>query len=148
MYTRLASLFFVSAIAAGCVSNAAAADSFTIKGFLPGIADSTKVNLVNVEGAEPKMIAEAITTDGNFTLSGSVDMPSMCEMAFFQVRNKNSGFYRLLSSRIMVENSDIDVSYTLSLDSIAKINPFVVNEKFMKVSGSRSHDQFAEYLAK
>ena len=148
MYTRLSSLFFVSALAMGSVSPAMAGDSFTIKGFIPGIADSTKVTLVNVDGADPKMIAEVITTDGNFSFSNSVDMPSMCELSFSQVHNKSLGFYRLLSSRIMVENSDIDVSYTLPFDSIVKANPFVVNEKFMKVSGSASHDQFAEYLAK
>jgi len=110
MNTRLASLFFVSALAMGIVSPAMAGDSFTIKGFIPGIADSTKVTLVNVDGADPKMIAEVITTDGNFSFSNSVDMPSMCELSFSQVRNKSFGLYRLLSSRIMVENSDIGVS--------------------------------------
>ena len=78
MNTRLANLFFVSALAMGIVSPAMAGDSFTIKGFIPGIADSTKVTLVNVDGADPKMIAEVITTDGNFSFSNSVDMPSMC----------------------------------------------------------------------
>lgn len=70
-------------LAVACAMPALAADHFTITGTIPGVTDSTRIVLSNIEREDPEKIAEVFTTDGSFTLTGSVKMPSLCSVSVF-----------------------------------------------------------------
>lgn len=97
-------------LAVACAMPALAADHFTITGTIPGVTDSTRIVLTNIEREDPEKIAEVFTTDGSFTLTGSVKMPSLCSVSVF-TRGKNGGFFRTTAPRMMVENTDINVTF-------------------------------------
>ncbi len=119
------------------------ADRFTINGIMPGVNDSVRVMLVNIERDKGEKIAEVFTVDGKFSLSDTVKMPSLCKLNF-QVRGKDGKFWNYASPRLMVENTDINVSFNVPLDSLGKTRTPEAN---MSVQGSSSHAQFLEYLA-
>lgn len=131
------------ALATVFASQAMAAGGFTITGNIPGVTDSVKVVLLTAEREQAEKIAETFTTDGRFSLSDTVKMPQLCKLAI-QSRSKRGGFRTAASPRLMVENTDINVSLLYPLDSVA--NSYLP-ETLMKVEGSDANRQFAEYIA-
>lgn len=133
----------MAALAAMCVSGAAhAADRFTISGFIPGVTDSLMITLANAEHDDSRM-GRVYTTDGHFTFTDTVRMPSMCELTIARRGGKFNYFRPISSPRIMVENSDMKVTFNVGPDSLA--NSYVP-ELLMTVEGSKSHDEFVTYL--
>ena len=129
-------------LGAVCVLSAVAGGGFTLSGTLPGVNDSVKVVLVNAERDKAQKIAEVVTTDGTFTLADSVKMPTLCKLNI-QTRGKNGEFRTRTSPRLMVENTDMKVSFLASLDSMS--NSYV-SETLIGVEGSKAQSQFKEYL--
>ena len=129
-------------LGAVCVLSAVAGGGFTLSGTLPGVNDSVKVVLVNAERDKAQKIAEVVTTDGTFTLADSVKMPTLCKLNI-QTRSKNGEFRTRTSPRLMVENTDMKVSFLASLDSMG--NSYVP-ETMIGVEGSKAQSQFKEYL--
>ena len=129
-------------LGAVCVLSAVAGGGFTLSGTLPGVNDSVKVVLVNAERDKAQKIAEVVTTDGTFTLADSVKMPTLCKLNI-QTRGKNGEFRTRTSPRLMVENTDMKVSFLASLDSMG--NSYVP-ETMIGVEGSKAQSQFKEYL--
>lgn len=130
-------------LAVACVVPALASDHFTITGTIPGVTDSTRIVLSNIEREQPEKITEVFTTDGSFTLSGSVKMPSLCTISI-QPRSKRGGFRTATSPRMMVENTDINVSFRAP---IGEMSESYVPDTLLTVTGSEANRQFAEYLA-
>lgn len=131
------------ALAAICMSGSAhAADAFTIRGFIPGVTDSLMITLSNAEreGGRPSRV---YTTDGHFTFSDTVRMPSLCTLSIARRGGKFNFFRPFSSPRIMVENADMKITFTAGPDSLANS---CVPELLMQVEGSRSHDEFVTYL--
>lgn len=139
---KFSNISVAALLAASGVSPVMAGESFTITGMIPGVTDSIRVALYNVERENPEKLADAFTTDGRFALSGSVKMPSLCELKV-ATRNANGEFRTLVSPRIMAENSDMQVSFRLPVDSMKET--YTV-ERNMTVDGSGAHAQFVEYL--
>ena len=129
-------------LGAVCALSAVAGGGFTLSGTLPGVNDSVKVVLVNAERDKAQKIAEVVTTDGTFTLADSVKMPTLCKLNI-QTRSKNGEFRTRTSPRLMVENTDMKVSFLASLDSMG--NSYVP-ETMIGVEGSKAQSQFKEYL--
>ena len=129
-------------LGAVCALSAVAGGGFTLSGTLPGVNDSVKVVLVNAERDKAQKIAEVVTTDGTFTLADSVKMPTLCKLNI-QTRGKNGEFRTRTSPRLMVENTDMKVSFLASLDSMG--NSYVP-ETMIGVEGSKAQSQFKEYL--
>ena len=129
-------------LGAVCALSAVAGGGFTLSGTLPGVNDSVKVVLVNAERDKAQKIAEVVTTDGTFTLADSVKMPTLCKLNI-QTRGKNGEFRTRTSPRLMVENTDMKVSFLASLDSMS--NSYV-SETLIGVEGSKAQSQFKEYL--
>lgn len=127
-------------LASACAVSAMAADRFTIKGTLPGVSDSTRIVLITAEREQKEKIAEVFTTDGSFTVTGTVKMPTLCELSIYR---KSS--FPVTSPRIMVENTDMNVRFTQPLDSMASS---YTPERLMEVNGCPAHREFDEYLAK
>lgn len=120
-----------------------AADRFTLSGIIPGVTDSVMVTLVNKDADRHQRIGSVYTTDGRFTFSDTVAMPSMCELSMSRRGVKNKRFGKFASFRVMVENSDISVSFVATADSLASSD---MPELLMKVNGSKAHDEFMHYL--
>ncbi len=131
------------ALASAFASSAVAGDGFTITGNIPGVTDSVRVVLLTAEREQAEKIAETFTTDGRFTLSDTVKMPQICKLAI-QPRSKRGGFRSATMPRLMVENTDINVSLLLPIDSLAES---YLPETLVAVEGSEAHRQFAEYIA-
>jgi len=140
---KIASLSISAALVIGSVSPALAGDRFTISGVISGISDSTKVVLFNAEREKAEKITEVFTTDGSFTLAGTVKMPSLCKLSVM-TKGRDGRFFPRTSPRMMVENTDLKVVFTQSLDSLA--NSYAP-ESLMTVEGGVANSQFAEYLA-
>lgn len=139
----ITSLLISAALVIGSVSPAlGAGDRFTISGVVPGVNDSTRIVLMNVERDEAVKIAETVTTDGSFTLSESVKMPSLCKLSIMTKNNKGR-YMTLTSPRMMVENVDMKIEFPHSLDSMSHS---YAPETLIKVNGSEAARQFAEYL--
>ena len=139
----IASLSVSAALVIGSVSSAlAAGDRFSISGVVPGVNDSTRIVLMNIERDEPVKIAETVTTDGAFTLLESVKMPSLCKLAIM-TKGKDGRFHRRTDPRMMVENTDMKVEFMQPLDSMSHT---YTPEKLIKVNGGEAARQFAEYL--
>lgn len=130
-------------LAVACAMPALAADHFTITGTIPGVTDSTRIVLSNIEREQPEKITEVFTTDGSFILTGSVKMPSLCTISI-QPRSKRGGFRTATSPRMMVENTDINVSFRAP---IGEMSESYVPDTLLTVTGSEANRQFAEYLA-
>ncbi|MBD5322338.1 MAG: redoxin domain-containing protein [Bacteroides sp.] len=129
-------------LGAVCGLSAAAGGGFTLSGTLPGVNDSVRVVLVNAERDKAVKIAETVTTDGTFTLADSVKMPKLCKLNI-QTRGKNGEFRSLTSPRLMVENTDMKVSFLAPLDSMSNSH---TPETLIGVEGSKAQSQFEEYL--
>lgn len=140
---KIASLSISAALVIGSVSLALAGDRFTISGVISGISDSTKVVLFNAEREQAEKITEVFTTDGSFTLTDTVKMPTLCKLSVM-TKGRDGRFFPRTSPRMMVENTDLKVVFTQSLDSLA--NSYAP-ESLMKVEGGVANSQFAEYLA-
>lgn len=139
----IASLSISAALVIGSVSSAlAAGDRFSISGVVPGVNDSTRIVLMNIERDEPVKIAEAVTTDGAFTLSECVKMPSLCKLSIMTKR-KDGLFHSRTAPRMMVDNAVMKIEFLQPLDSMA--NSYAP-ESLIKVEGSEAGRQFAEYL--
>lgn len=130
------------AFATLCASSCYAADRFTITGYIPEVTDSLMITLKNAE-RDGTRLARVYTTDGYFTLSDTVKMPSMCNLVIARRGGKFNYFSTLASPRIMVENADIKVTFAAGPDSLASA---YVPETLMHAEGSKSHDEFVTYL--
>lgn len=136
------SLITVSLLTA-CLS-IMAADSFTIKGSIPGLKAGTKVHLVGREHNVRGDIVEATATDGAFILTGSVQSPTLSEIRIEST--EPNGIYK--SIELMVENVPMTVSAAY-IDSIAP--GFYVGtrgkyqERNVTVTGGNAQKEFEEY---
>ena len=126
------------AIAAACGMSAMAADRFVISGSIPGVNDSIRVVLMNVEREKAEKIAETVSTDGSFRITGTVKMPTLCRLSVYRKSN-----FPVTQPRLMVENTDMKVHFTQPLDSVGSS---YVPETMVEVQGGDAARQFAEYI--
>lgn len=130
-------------VALSCVLSADAGERFVINGFVPGVADSVRIQLRDIEREEPRIISEVYTTDGHFTFSDTIGMPTLCDIAL-TTRAKDGQFYRpKVMPRIMVEAGEIGVEFSCPTDSLFSV---YIQEPFVKVKGSETNSQLMEYV--
>lgn len=118
---------------------------FTISGHIDGMPDSIKVTLLDIEdpNGEFKVIADTLVANGSFTLKGSVKSPVMCQLSFSRYNPGKDRYGRLISTRMMAENADIQVSSTIGFDSLVNVRSC---EPFFKIEGSKANRELCEYL--
>lgn len=131
-----------SILAVACAMPMLAAGHFTISGTIPGVTDSIRVTLYNAERNDLEKIVETVTTDGQFSISETVKMPTLCQLSVAR-KGRDGRFRRVNAPRIMVENTDMTVNFTQPLDSLG--NSYVP-EDLVDVKGGMAQNQFAEYL--
>lgn len=118
---------------------------FTINGHIDGMPDSIRVTLIDIEdpNGDVTEIAETYTSGGDFTLTGSVKSPTMCNMSFSRYQPRRNGYGRVFSARYMAENGRQTVSSTISFDSLANVRD--VN-RYMKIDGSKANRELTDYI--
>lgn len=127
---------------AGCMQ-AHAQINFKIQGTVHGMADSTILKLVNTEGAEPKVIAEATATGGRFTLAGTARYPYLCVLRA-EVKGKKEWNTRKGELRLMLDTEPITISTdtaTFYADRQAKLI-----EQDVNVEGGRIIHEYRDFL--
>lgn len=132
----------ITSLLAASVS-AFAADGFIIKGNIPGMPSGTAVSLYSHDG-DKTLIAETSVSGDSFTLSGSVESPTICEIRFEVPDSENVQ----KAIGLMVENVEISVS----APDFSKVAPgFYVGteglemERGVTVKGGRAQDEYAEF---
>lgn len=110
---RIISLSAVTLLASMAVE---AQESFTITGNVPGVTPGYTVELVNRDAGarDGWRKVEGKTTEGGFTITGSVEMPTLCEIRIDS--NSEGSMDRIID--VMVENMPIEISVA-HVDSLA-----------------------------
>lgn len=133
----------ISALLGCCAMSASAADGFTLKGNFPGMSAGTKVTLVSQEQGRKDGIAEITANGSEFTLTGSVEAPTLCELRL-DVPEKDLG----KAFPLMVENAEITVSAS-GFDALPP--SFYVGtegldqERKVVINGGKAQQEYAEY---
>lgn len=128
----------------GCCWISAAAEGFTVKGNIPGMPSGTTVALVAQEGDKNKL-AEISSTGNEFTLTGSVDSPTLCE-----IRLDAPGEDMGKAISLMVENTDISVSasgYDALPPSFYVGTEGLDQERKVNINGGQAQKEYEEYNA-
>lgn len=127
-----------------------AQESFNITGRIPGIKAGNKIELVNRDsrsGDSGWHKIEGTAADGSFTLTGSVDMPMLCEVRISDPDNEESMGYAF---ELMVENAPIEVS-AACLDSLPPSfysgTSGLYRMKNLTVKGGEAQREYEEYCA-
>lgn len=142
--TKLQTIITAAVLAFAGAAETAAQESFTITGSFSQLPDSMRVVLTNVEGQEPKKIAETMLIGGKFTLTGSVKSPTMCELHIQQYYQKRKGYGDVFDEiRMMMENTAYTVASDQGKDALAKVRNMNLTAT---VSGGQAQNQLDEYI--
>ena len=146
MNKHIISLSVSGLMALSPIVTSAATAGFTLKGDLAGMPDSVKVTLVDIEDPNDKqvLIAETFATGNSFQLSGELNSPRMCKLAFQRYSPKQDRYVNIFSTRVMPEPGAMTFSTALTFDSLRNSRDI---EKLVQLSGSKAHDEFSEYIA-
>lgn len=128
----------------GCCWISAAAEGFTVKGNIPGMPAGTTIVLVPQGGGKDKL-AEISSTGNEFTLTGSVDSPTLCE-----IRLDAPGEDMGKAISLMVENTDISVSasgYDALPPSFYVGTEGLDQERKVNINGGQAQKEYEEYNA-
>lgn len=134
-------IFISALLGCGCLS-ASAADGFTVKGNIPGIPAGTTVVLVSQEKGKDRL-AEFTTTGGDFTLTGSVESPVLCEIRLDAPEEDMGKAFPL-----MVENAEITVSapgYEALPPSFYVGTEGLDQERKVSIKGGQAQTEYEEY---
>ena len=123
-----------------------AADNFSLKGSIPGLSDSLKVVLNDVEdpNGEIREIGSAVVSNGAFELAGELKSPTVCEFSVLKYVPARQEFMRTFSTRIIAEPGAMTLTSELPFDSLRNVSD---DERHVRVTGSEAHSQFDRYVA-
>ncbi len=138
------------ALAASMMTVGAYAQSFTIKGSIPGVKNGTKVKLRSLENGKD-VEAECLTKGNTFVLTGNVDSPMLVQL---QINDRPENSYKEgdyaedRGGNFMLEAGEYTVS-AACYDSIARnydlMNPITSHEKNLKIAGGKAQRQYQEW---
>lgn len=123
-----------------------AADNFSLKGSIPGLSDSLKVVLNDVEdpNGEIRRIGSAVVSNGVFELAGELKSPTVCELSVLKYVPARQEFMRSFSTRVIAEPGSMTLTSELPFDSLRNVRD---DERYVRVTGSEAHSQFDLYVA-
>ena len=114
------------------------AQGYSLSATVEGIADGTKVVLVPMSHDQEDPIAEAVVSDGKFSISGKVEFP---RAVFLMVKDTYG------VAEFMLENADIALSVSASKEK-TQDGSDRYSFSNLKVTGSPLSDRLFTYLAK
>lgn len=120
--------------------------NFSLKGSIPGMADSLRVVLTDVEdpNSEYRTVGSAVVSNGAFELKGDLKAPTMCTLYVQRYVPSRDEYATSFSTRVMAEPGAMTLSTEVPFDSLPEMRD---RERHIKISGSRSHSQFDSYIA-
>ena len=137
-------------LAASMMAVGAYAQSFTIKGTIPGVKNGTKVKLRAQESGKD-VEAQCLTKGSTFVLTGKVESPMLVEL---QINDRPENAYKQddfaedRGGKFMLEAGNYIVS-AVCYDSIARnydmMNPVICHEKNLKIVGGKAQQQYQEW---
>lgn len=134
---------FLTATFVALAVNMAMADGFTITGHIPGLPKGSKVTIKSDSGNRTDL-AETISSDGGFVLTGHVVSPTLSEI---RIESGVEGEMDKVFS-LMVENLEMTVEAP-HFDSIPPSfyvgTPGLEKSRLVKVSGGRAQSELDEY---
>lgn len=138
------------ALAASLMAVGAYAQSFTIKGTIPGVKNGTKVRLRAQESGK-NVEAECLTKGNSFVLTGKVASPMLVQL---QINDRPENAYKEgeypedRGGKFMLEAGNYTVS-AACFDSIARNYDLysvpMVHEKNLKIVGGKAQQQYQEW---
>ena len=133
----------LAAFAAGLFSLTANAEGFRITGTVKAMPDSCIVSLIDTEkGENGKKIAETVAADDNFTLTGDIASPTLCNLNF-GTRMKDGRLRRFASVPVMLGNDQVTVITDKTAEEIGKMSH---TETAFTVTGGEAQRQYQEYV--
>lgn len=119
--------------------------NFSLKGSIPGMPDSLRVVLTDVEdpNGDFRTVATSFVSNGAFELKGDLKAPAMCNLYVQRYVPSRDEYATSFSTRVMAEPGAMTLTSALPLDSLLKVRD---TERHVKVDGSRSHAQFDRYI--
>lgn len=123
-----------------------AQENFSLKGSIPGMADSLKVVLNDIEdpNGDVRNVATAFISDGAFVLTGDLKAPTMCNLSVRRYIPDRDEYMPVFSTRVMAEPGTMSLTCALPFDSLREARDI---ERHISIDGSRSHSQFDSYIA-
>lgn len=143
-------LSLILALAASMMAVGAFAQSFTIKGTIPGVKNGTKVSLRSQESGKD-VEAECLTKGSTFVLTGKVASPMLVQL---QINDRPEAAYKQddypedRGGKFMLEAGNYTVS-AMRYDSIARnydlYRPITMYEKNLRIVGGKAQQQYQEW---
>ena len=141
--------FFLT-LAASMMAVGAWAQTFTIKGSIPGVKNGTKVSLRCKEN-DKDIDAECLTKGNTFVLTGKIEGTMLVEL---QINDRPESSYKEgdyaddRGGKFMLEAGNYTVS-AVQYDSIARnydmMLPVICHEKNLKIVGGKAQQQYQEW---
>lgn len=131
----------------GTVALAVSAQSFEITGNIPGLKQGTNIELKSRERGAQHSLGKTVveSTDGTFSLSGSVASPTLAELYIDQTNPE--GLAKAVE--LMIENAPISIS-AAHIDSVPPSfftgTGGLKMRKNVTITGGNAQKQYAEYL--
>lgn len=135
------SAIFAVAVSA-CAFGASATAGFTVDGEIAGLPDSVKVILFDTETKRPSKIAEAMSSNGRFTLSGEMKSPRICNLSFQRYDNAKKRYVPVTAVKVMMDNDAYKVASESSFDAVCESGR---GQKHINVTGGRVQAEFNSY---
>lgn len=138
------------ALAASMMAVGAYAQSFTIKGNIPGVKNGTKVKLRCREN-DKDIQAQCLSKGSTFVLTGKVESPMLVELEIYdrpENAYKEGDYPEDRGGKFMLEAGNYTVS-AVRYDSIARnydmVYPVTGHEKNLKIVGGKAQQQYQEW---
>lgn len=108
---------FVAAVGASPI-RAQANKDFVLRGYMAGLPDSIRVELVDAENEKPKVICDTVPSNGRFILQGQIEHPTYCRIRFMRYSPLREGYATVSQSGLMLDNGELTFRCDLPLDSL------------------------------
>ncbi len=120
--------------------------NFSLKGSIPGMPDSLRVVLTDVEdpNGDVRTVGSALVRNGGFEITGELKAPAVCRLSVQRYVPSQQEFRTAFSARVMAEPGTMSLTCALPFDSLREARDI---ERHISITGSRSHSQFDSYIA-
>lgn len=119
--------------------------NFSLKGSIPGMPDSLRVVLTDVEdpNGDVRTVGSALVRNGGFEITGELKAPAVCRLSVQRYVPSQQEFRTAFSARVMAEPGTMSLTCALPFDSLREARDI---ERHISIDGSRSHSQFDRYI--
>lgn len=134
----------VCTVAAGCLPlQAQENDGFVLRGYMPGLPDSIRVEIADMESKKEKVICDTVPSNGTFVLKGKVTHPTFCQLRFLRYSKERESYAPIAKPTLMIENHEMTFRCDQPLDSLR--NSYQP-ELMVDIDGGNAQDEYMNAL--